>query len=399
MMSSPRWKLASSIIIVALLLVIALPAIASLNGARASHQQLAVPTIKIIKRVCDGRDVLPVFVESHCREDPDALFTIKDPRAIHVETLSSGQAYTPDGRYFAGSNLWAIEDVSPHASPYGVRTVSCVSLEPGSAWHSAVPRVVHSARSGNVLLDWMPVPNGVPGASHQPSIDCVWLELPGINATPAILSLQVYETGSPHLNWTEITGSRLPALPRGASGDDIEANMVMTNVETGDVYSFAADDYGQVLVPPGTYSLVDTASGLEEFFTMRSGETILVEIGLATPGIAGGTSETTETRTFSTGVLYCEGADCSPLGGVVIHYESMDNSISGSCVTEIHQTPNGAGAWCNYAYNVGVPTILTLDESSLPPAIVVTSENPQTYLVPVNPDGPLGPVYFLTGPA
>ncbi len=84
---------------------------------------------------------------------------------------------------------------------------------------------------------------------------------------------------------------------------------------------------------------------------------------------------------------------------MTISYASTDGSVQGACVTEAVETPNGMGAWCEYEYVPGVPTVLTLDESTLPPGLVVTSENPQTYLVPENPDGVLSPVYFRVGPA
>jgi hypothetical protein len=254
--------------------------------------------------------------------------------------------------------------------------------------------------SGGVMLDWTFVATGVPNSTYQPSFDCIWLELPDIDAVPAALSLQVYTSDASYLNWTEPTGVELPDLPRGESSDDLEAQMVMTNTTTGEVYSFAADGYGQVLVPAGTYSLVETASGLEEYFTMIAGQTTLVEVGLAALGANTGLLETdVVTRTFAAGALYCKSTECSPLDGVTIYYESMDGSVSGSCITEIYQTPNGAGAWCDYPFIEGMPTILTLDESTLPPGTVVTSENPQTYLVPENPDGPIGPVTFIVEPA
>lgn len=90
--------------------------------------------------------------------------------------------------------------------------------------------------------------------------------------------------------------------------------------------------------------------------------------------------------------------ECASAVGVTISYESMDGTVQGSCVTEMVETPIGDGAWCEYEYIPGMPTILTLDESTLPAEWMLTSENPQTYLVPENPDGPLGPVYFEVGP-
>lgn len=106
-----------------------------------------------------------------------------------------------------------------------------------------------------------------------------------------------------------------------------------------------------------------------------------------------------ETRTFTAGVLYCDGTRCSPVDGATIYYESTDGAVRGLCATEIFEMPNGYGSWCEYEYVPGVPSTLTLHASTLPAGWVATSENPQTYLVPENPDGPLGSVYFQVGPA
>jgi hypothetical protein len=364
----------------------------------AKAKQIESASIQITKKRCDGRDTFPVFAESHCVDVPDAVFTLMDPRSIHAETLTSGESYAPDEWYFAGSNLWSLEDHSPDATMSGSRIVSCLASEPGSSWHSAVRRVIHSDESWSVSLDWMFVATGVPNQAFQPSLDCIWFELPDMSSAATILNLQAFTSESPYLNWTDASGLPLPNLVRGESGEDLEASMVMTNVDTGDVYSFAADAYGQVLVPAGTYSLVDTGSGLEKYFTMRPDETTLVEVGLASTTSLPSAPLPAQARSFGTGALYCDAAGCTPMIGITIHFESSDGSVSGSCVTEAVATPNGYDALCQYEYIPGIPTVLTLDESTLPAGSVVISENPQMYLVPEHPSGILGPVNFVLGP-
>ena len=395
------WRHHANGIILAIFVLSSVPIAAVPEALYAFSQQENDPSIQITKRRCAERDVFPIFVESHCEEVPNASFAVKDPRDIHLETVSAGERYAPDESYFGGPSFWTITDVSPDASMQGVQVISCLAYEPGSEWHSSSKRLSYIDASRGVLLDWTFVTTGVPHSTYRPSVDCIWLELPDMSTMPATLSLQVYTSSVPYLNWTEPTGVELPDLPRGESGDDLEAQMVMTNTTTGQVYPFAADDYRQVLVPEGTYSLVETANGLAEYFTMFAGQTTLVEVGLSAPGASTGSSGTdVVTGIFAAGALYCEGTGgCVPLDGVTIHYESMDGSISGSCITEIYQTPNGAGAWCDYPVIEGMPTVLTLDESTLPPGTVVTSENPQTYLVPENPGGPLGPVFFMVEPS
>lgn len=400
MQRSPFWKCRVRSLLLALVLATIVPIISQSETTPASGLQSQAPSIQITKKRCEGRDVFPVFVESHCIDAPNASFELRDPRNIHLETLSSGERYVPDAWYFAGSNLWSLRDLSRDPLPPGVRVVSCLASEPGTGWHSSVPRVVHPDDPGGVLIDWMFVPTGITNETYQPSMDCVWLELLNIHDVPAVLSLQVFTADTPYLNWTELTGPRLPDLTRGESGEDLEAQMVMTNTGTGEVYSFAADAYGQVLVPPGTYSLVESANGVEQYFSLGPGDTTLVEVGLTAPASAQSAAPPPgETGTFGTGVLYCDASGCSAIAGVTIYYESMDGSLSGYCVTEVMETPNGSSGWCDYPFIEGVPTTLTLDESTLPPGLVVTSENPQTYLVPEHPDGILSPVFFQVGPA
>jgi hypothetical protein len=334
-------------------------------------------SIQVTKKRCAGRGTFPVFVESHCVDVTDATFTVWNPLSTHAESLSFGESYVPDESHFGGSNLWSLEDSSSDVSTSGERVISCLESEPGSGWHSSVPFIVNPADSESVLLDWMVT--GAPNQTYQPSLECVWFELPDIETVPAVLSLQAYSTEAPYLNWTEKTGSQLPDVARGESGEDLEAAMVMTNTDNGEVYSFAAE----------------TANGLEEYFSMQSGQTTLVEVGLSSPvPDQNAQLPPVETSTFYTGAIYCDSLTCSQISGVSIYYESLDGTVTGSCITEEIEGPNGTAAWCNYEYVVGMPTILTLDESTLPPEWVLVSENPQTYLVPENPDGELGPVYF-----
>lgn len=384
---------------IAVLLSLFLPVRTSTTSAVLAFQGEG-PSIQVTKKRCDGRAEFPVFVESHCVDVPRATFLLWDPTNSHVETISSGERYFPEAAHFGGSNLWSLEDYAADVSLGGTHVISCLASIPGSSWHSSVASVVHPPSTASVLLDWMFQTTGTSSQAYQPSLDCVWLELPAIEANPAVLSLQVFTAELPYLNWTERTGPQLPDLARGESGEDLEAAMVMTNTSTGEVYSFAADAYGQVLVPAGTYSLVETANGFNEYFSMGASETILVEVGLSLPSTQEGFPQSPgQTQIFSTGALYCDGESCSPVEGATIYYESIDGSVRGACVTEVIETPNGFGAWCDYEYIPGVPTILTLDGSTLPPEWTVTSENPQTYLVPENPDGPLSPVYFELGPA
>jgi hypothetical protein len=105
-------------------------------------------------------------------------------------------------------------------------------------------------------------------------------------------------------------------------------------------------------------------------------------------------SDDARENTFAAGVLSCSAPNCIALEQVTINYRSVDGSVSGSCVTERVDTPNGPSAWCDYEYQPGMATMLSVDESTLPRGWVITSENPVRYTVPENPDGPLGPVFF-----
>lgn len=356
------------------------------------------PSISVTKKRCAGRETLPVFVESHCIDVSDAVFELRDPRNIHSETLVAGAAFVPVDWYFAGSNLWNLRDLAQNRA--GISVVSCLASEPSSGWWSSVPRVVQSGDTASVLVDWMPERPGGPVGAYRPSLSCVWFELPDMNMMPAVLRLQVFTTDTSYLHWTETTGSRLPDERRGTSGDDLEAAMVMSGIESGEVYSFTADASGQVMVPPGMYLLAGTGDDGDAYFTMISGTTTLVEVGLSSSlPAADEPTKDVETGMFPTGALICVVQGCSAFAGVTIAYASMDGSLLGSCVTVVQQTPWGLDGWCDYPFIEGVPTILTLDESTLPSGYVVTSGNPVTYLVPENPDGPVGPVYFeVDGP-
>ena len=355
--------------------------------------QVDEPSIRISKKMCNGRTSLPVFVESHCADVPGASFEFGDPDDIGSLTIEAGETYTPAINDPSGSNLWRLDD---HAAGNGSRVVSCLGSVPGSTWNSTVTSVVHTEEPGQVLIDWGLEGTGTDGEPYVPSLDCVWLELPDLDVTPGILNLQAFTTDIAYLNWSEATGPALPDADRGESGEDLEADLVMTNVNSNEVYTFAADAHGQVLVPPGTYSLMEETSGTEVYFSIVAAQTILVEVGLGESG-AGGAPYAVET--FATGVIVCDGTDCTGLPGVTIAYVSANGEVEGSCVTEIVETPNGEGAWCDYQYVPGLPTTLTVDESTLPDGVTLISDNPMTYLVPVNPDGVMGPAYFQAAPA
>lgn len=381
-------------IMLALAVLLAVPGIGSSPASAA--QGAEGPSIRIVKRTCEGISSLPVFVESHCTDVPDATFNIDVTDEWGV-TVNAGESWSPEEAAFDEGTLWAVSDASANAADGGVRVMTCLASEPGTGWRSAVPMTVQSEVDRTVSIDWIAsTPEGETEA-YRPSLDCTWLELPDLETMPAVVALQVFTADEAYLNWTERSGGRLPEMARGESGEDLEAGMAMTNVDTGEAYTFAADAEGQVLVPEGTYEVAEVSSGLTVNATMLAGETVLVEVGLG--GVPGGTQPDPVLKTFGTGVLSCEGETCEALTGVTISYASTDGSVQGACVTEAEETPNGMGAWCEYEYVPGVPTVLTLDESTLPPGLVVTSENPQMYLVPENPDGVLSPVYFRVGPA
>lgn len=115
-------------------------------------------------------------------------------------------------------------------------------------------------------------------------------------------------------------------------------------------------------------------------------------------GVSSEDSVANEEREFPVGVYGCQDDDCFQLSGVTIHYESADRTHLGACTTEAVEGPNGQGAWCYFKHAPGVSTKLTVLESTLPYEWVMSSANPMTYLVPENPDGELGPVYFEVVP-
>jgi len=394
--------------IIVLLFGLLAPATLVVTPASAQDAEV-VPgtTLRITKRSCAGRDYLPVFVESHCTTVPDAAFELTSPNSSIRATLASGDAYTPIASMFGGSSLWEVRDVSPTPATSGVRVVSCLASYPGSGWNSAVTQVIQPEEASRVLISWSFEGSGTERGAYYPSVECVWLELPNIWAVPSVLSLQVFTSEAAYLNVADAgNGARLPARPRGASGDDLEANLEMVNAATGEVYTFAADDYGQVLVPAGTYSLTETSSGVVTYIPMTGGTTFLAEIGLVTTGApmsnAPASSSVPDTKQFVTGIFLCTPGQsiCDPAAGVRINYASIDGQISGSCVTEIG-IGEGGGYWslCSFSYINGIPTVFTLDESTLPAGWVLTTENPQTYLMPLTIDGILSPVMFTAEPA
>ena len=80
--------------------------------------------------------------------------------------------------------------------------------------------------------------------------------------------------------WTDAEYTGLGEYPRGESCETLEANMVMSNQSTGEIYSFAADAYGQVLVPAGDFVLQSTVTGYEGGVSMLPCSIVLAEVGL-----------------------------------------------------------------------------------------------------------------------
>ena len=179
--------------------------------------------------------------------------------------------------------------------------------------------------------------------------------------------------------------------------------MVMSNQSTGEVYSFAADAYGQVLVPAGDYVLQNTDTGYESGVSMLPGSTVLAEIGLGglatDPQFPANPGTIPDIAEWAATVQYCDANGCLPVIGAVVYYESLDGVTSGYCITEAMDTPGGPAGVCGFEFVWGVPVRLTLDTSTLPAGTVLVSANPIDYLVQENLGGdPSVPVFEL-GPA
>jgi len=221
------------------------------------------------------------------------------------------------------------------------------------------------------------------------------------------------------MHWTDDDRPGLGEFPRGESSDTLETNMVMSHTTTGAVYSFAADSDGQVLVPDGNYLLQNTDTGYEHVIGMDPYETLLVEIGFGgqaiSPGTGTGSPPITsapdiitpndpeivpmgpELGEWAAAVRYCTTAgDCEGVQGVVISYKSFDGATSGSCITEGTMGPGGPMSLCSFEFIWGVPILLTLDTSTIPDGMVLSSENPIEFLVQENLGGdPALPVFIL----
>lgn len=236
-----------------------------------------MPSIRVTKKICDNT-TFPVFVESHCYEDDGASFDVIAPLARTVKTIQSGNSFQPTLQHFSGGDMWRIIDANE--SNYAVVTVmSCLHYRPGTNLMLGVaPTMNHRGMQRWDFL-WNVAYTG-DGLDYAPSLECIWFELPNMTSMPSVLSLQAFTSTTPYMTLTDAQHTGFSEFLRGESGENLEANMIMSNTYTGDVYSFAADAYGQVLVPEGTYIVQNTDTGWQGTVQMNSGWTILVEIGL-----------------------------------------------------------------------------------------------------------------------
>jgi hypothetical protein len=384
------------------LIVIAMSSVLSawIAVANPAGAQTEAPSIRITKKICENA-AFPVFVESHCYDDPTASFAIETPNLQRATTLQSGASYQPTPDQLAQGDMWRIVDAQ-QATVVPVTVLSCLQHRPGGDPMLGVAPVGNLRGLQRWDVWWTAADTGS-GERYSPSLECVWFELPNLPDLPAVLGLQAFTSSESYLLWTEAERTGLGEYPRGQSGEDLEANMVMTNQATGEVYSFAADAYGQVLVPAGSYLLQSADTGYEANVAMQPGATVLAEIGLggvatdAQPPITGDTAP--EIGQWGVIVWYCDGGGCLPVEGATVYYESLDGTTSGACVTETMPSPGGPAGACTFEFVWGVPIRLTLETSNLPPGTTLVSPNAIEFLVEENLGGdPLLPVFEL-GPA
>lgn len=358
------------------------------------------PSIRITKKICDNSS-FPVFVESHCYEDAGASFEIETPNLQRVTALQSGGRYHPTPDQFAQGDMWRI--IEAHESNYvPVTVLSCLQHRPGEDLMLGVAPVGNLRGLQRWDVWWTAAITGN-GERYSSSLECIWFELPNLTELPAVLSLQAFTSNGSYLYWTDAEHTGLEEFPRGESGENLEANMVTTNQSTGEVYSFAADAYGQVLVPAGDYVLQNTDTGHDSIVSMLPGSTVLTEIGLggfaSDPQLPVDSGTTPDIAGWGVIVRYCDANGCLPVVGATVYYESPDGSTSGYCVTEAMATPGGPAGVCGFEFVWGVPVRLTLDTSTLPAGTVLVSANPIDYLVQENLGGdPAVPIFDL-GPA
>ncbi|HEV2072655.1 MAG TPA: hypothetical protein VGR29_03350 [Thermomicrobiales bacterium] len=374
-------------------------AVSVVMSACVSFPELTVarsesPSIRITKKICDNSS-FPVFVESHCYQDDSASFEIETPNLQHATTLRSGNQFKPSPELFAQGDMWRIIDTneSNHAP---VTVLSCLQYRPGEDLMLGVAPV-GNLRGLQRWDVWWTAADAGNGERYAPSLECIWFELPNVAEVPAVLSLQAFTSNGSYLYWTDAEHTGLGEFPRGESGEKLEANIVMSNLSNGEVYSFAADAYGQVLVPADDYVLQSTDTGYEGIVSMLPGATVLTEIGLGGTAPDSGTSP--EIAEWGVIVQYCSANACLPVVGATVYYESLDGSTSGYCVTEATNAPAGPTGVCGFEFVWGVPVRLTLDTSTLPEGTVLVSANPIDYLVQENLGGdPAVPIFEL-GPA
>lgn len=207
------------------------------------------PTSKrIAKKICDN-SAFPVFVESHCYEDDSASFEIETPNLQRTTTLQSGNRFQPTAHQLVRGDMWRI--IEAHESNYAPVTVlSCLQHRPGeNLMLGAAP--VGNLRGLQRWDVWWTTADTGNGERYTPSLECVGFELPNVAELPAVLSLQAFTSSESYLSWTDAERTGLGEFPRGETGEDPEANMVMSNQSTGEVHSFAAGAHGQVLFPAG----------------------------------------------------------------------------------------------------------------------------------------------------
>jgi hypothetical protein len=356
------------------------------------------PSIRVTKKVCENTS-FPVFVESHCYEDHSASFNIETPNLQRATTLRSGNTFKPDLDLFAQGDMWRIVDAN-EGTYAPITVLSCLQYRPGEDLMLGVAPVGNLRGLQRWDVWWTTADTG-DGNIYAPSLECIWFELPNLVEAPAVLSLQVFTSNASYMSWTDSEHVGLGEFIRGESGENLEANMVMSNQTTGDVYSFAADDYGQVLVPSGDYWLQNTDTGFEGIVGLHRGTTVLTEIGLG--GYGGGVQPQVETATtqeiaqWGVAVKYCTTqSQCGAVVGALVYYESVDGATSGYCVTEEIMGPGGPIGMCSFDFVWGVPVLLTLDTSTLPPGTILMTSNPIEFLVEPNLGGdPSLPVFML----
>lgn len=241
----------------------------------ASAQQV-MPSIRITKKICDNSS-FPVFVESHCYEDDNASFEIWSPNLQLAKVVRSGNSFQPTLMHFAQGNMWRAVDANQPNAP--VTVLSCQHFRPGANLMLGVAPSMNLRGLPRWDFIWDVAYTG-DGLSYAPSLECVWFELPNMTQLPAVLSLQAFTSTTPYMWFTDAQHYGFSEFLRGESGENLETNMVMSNTYTGEVYSFAADDYGQVLVPEGQYLLQNTDTGYQATIRMDRGWTVLVELGI-----------------------------------------------------------------------------------------------------------------------